>query len=247
MGRTHSVSAAAGWLAACVAVAALGHRPTLTTVTVGAVVAAGSAVAPDADHPQATVAQVFGPVSRWMAGRVARFCAWVHVATKTRLDPPRGSGHRTFSHTAVAGLAAGCGVAGLCAASWWAAVVVVFATTGLAARSMFNRRDRGNLGATLAGLLVAAVVGGGTSVHTGWWWLGVPVAAGWLAHLLGDAMTNSGCPIVWPLLIRGRRWYPVGTPRVLRFHAGDAWELRLVLPVFTVAGLASAGWLLATV
>jgi hypothetical protein len=147
MGYSHAASGAAGWLVACATVAGLGHRPTLATVAIGAVIAAGSAVAPDADHPQATVARVFGPLSQWVAGYVARACAAVHVATCTHLDPPRRNGHRTASHTAVAGLAAGWGVAEACAAfGRWAAVAVVFAAAGLAARSLLTPRERGDFG-----------------------------------------------------------------------------------------------------
>jgi hypothetical protein len=248
MGYSHAASGAAGWLVACATVAGLGHRPTLATVAIGAVIAAGSAVAPDADHPQATVARVFGPLSQWVAGYVARACAAVHVATCTHLDPPRRNGHRTASHTAVAGLAAGWGVAEACAAfGRWAAVAVVFAAAGLAARSLLTPRERGDFGATLFGLLLAAVVGWAAPAAASWWWLGVPVAFGWIAHLLGDALTNSGCPILWPLTIRGRRWHPVGTPQSLRFRAGDVWEQRLVVPAITVAGLASVGWLFVTI
>jgi hypothetical protein len=115
MGRSHAASGAAGWLVACAAAAAVGHRPAFTTVVVGAVVAAGFAVAPDADHPQATVSRVLGPVSQWAAGWVAYCCAWLHAETATRRDAPRRNGHRTASHTAAAGLAAGWVVAEACA------------------------------------------------------------------------------------------------------------------------------------
>jgi hypothetical protein len=247
MGRSHAASGAAGWLVACAAAAAVGHRPAFTTVVVGAVVAAGFAVAPDADHPQATVSRVLGPVSQWAAGWVAYCCAWLHAETATRRDAPRRNGHRTASHTAAAGLAAGWVVAEACAVvGRWAVAAVVFVAAGLAARSLFSRRARGDFGATLAGLAAAGMTCWTAPAHAAWWWLGVPVAFGWLAHLTGDALTNSGCPILWPLMIRRRHWYPVGTPRALRFRAGDAWEQMLVVPAITVAGLASAGWLLAT-
>lgn len=248
MGKSHAASGAAGWMVTCAASTAVGHHPALSTVALGAVVAAGFAVAPDADHPQATVARVFGPVSQWAAGRVAKVCAWVHAETKTRLDPSRRNGHRTVSHTAVAALAAGWCVAVACVMfGRFAAVAVVFVAAGLAARSLFSARERGDFGATLFAALAAAVVWWAMPAASSWWWLGVPVAFGWLAHLFGDALTNSGCPIVWPLMIRGRRWYPVGTPRALRFCAGDKWEQRLVVPLLAISGLVSAGWLLGTI
>lgn len=247
MGRSHAASGAAGWLVACAAVTALGHRPAFTTVALGAVVAAGCAVAPDADHPQATVARVFGPVSQGAARLVAHGCARVYEGTRTPLDPRRRGGHRTLSHTAVAALAAGWGTAGLCLlAGRLAAVLVVFVAAGLAARSLLSRKARGDFGATTAALAAAAVAWWVVPPASSWWWLGAPVAFGWLAHLFGDALTNSGCPILWPVVIRGRRWYLVGTPRAMRFCTGSGWE-QAVAAMFVVSGLASAGWLLSTV
>ena len=41
-----------------------------------------------------------------------------------------------------------------------------------------------------------------------------------LVHAVGDAITESGAPLLWPLPIRGRTWYPVGSPRAARFRTG---------------------------
>ena len=52
---------------------------------------------------------------------------------------------------------------------------------------------------------------------------------GMVVHAAGDAVTESGAPLLWPLRIRQRSWYPVGSPRPLRFrdHAHDLRENRL--------------------
>lgn len=65
-------------------------------------------------------------------------------------------------------------------------------------------------------------------------------------HCWGDSLTESGCPWLWPLPIAGRRWYPVGLPQVLRFRTGSVVETVVLLPVFTVAGIAAGWWTLAT-
>jgi len=45
------------------------------------------------------------------------------------------------------------------------------------------------------------------------------VVGSW-AHIAGDCCTIYGCPLWWPFVIDGRRWYYAGIPRVLRFRAG---------------------------
>lgn len=86
-----------------------------------------------------------------------------------------------------------------------------------------------------AGLLSAFALPG-----VSWTWLGLPVAVGCLTHCLGDALTNSGCPILWPLPIAGKRWYLIGTPRLLRFDTGGPVEQWFITPLLTVGALAAA-------
>jgi membrane-bound metal-dependent hydrolase YbcI (DUF457 family) len=213
------------------------------TVVVGAVVAAGCAVLPDVDHPQATVARVFGPVSQAVSRVLARGCARVHAATRTRLDRPDLDGHRTVTHSAVFAVALGALTAAVCLLGRVPAVVVLFVSAGLAARSMLSKRRRGTFGAT--GIALGAALFGWWAFRTGSaWWLGVPVASGCLVHCLGDALTNSGCPILWPLRICGRRWFLVGPPRAVRFRTGGVVECWVVGPVLLV-GFVGAAWALA--
>jgi len=74
------------------------------------------------------------------------------------------------------------------------------------------------------------------------WWLGLAVGVGCVAHCLGDVITASGCPILWPLpvpsrgtrydrtlrrrvpVVKWRTWYLVGTPRWCRFRVGSPTE-----------------------
>lgn len=248
MAGSHAASGVAGWLGVCSVAAHVGCRPSLTVVVLGAVVAAGAAVAPDMDHPQATIARTFGPVSQWLSRRLASGCARVHAATRTRLDRPDRDGHRTVTHAGVSAVVAGLLVAVACGLLGRPAVaVVVFATAGLAARSLLTRRERGTFGASVVAAVTVAVVWWGSGSGGSWWWLGVPVGFGWLVHLFGDALTNSGCPILWPVKVAGRRWFLLGPPRFMRFGTGGRFELLVVGPVLALASFAAAGWLLATI
>lgn len=94
--------------------------------------------------------------------------------------------------------------------------------------------------AVAAGLLIAvAFLAAGLwwAPLAGGWWLGIPVAVGCLAHDLGDACTRSGCPILWPAVIGGQRWYPVGLPRLLRIRTNTWPEHLLYMPALIVGAL----------
>lgn len=58
-----------------------------------------------------------------------------------------------------------------------------------------------------------------------WAW---PIAGaflvGNLAHLLGDAFSLSGLPLLWPLRVRGKRWFDVRAPKLMRFRVGSTFE-----------------------
>lgn len=237
MGRTHAVSGVAVWLAGCVAASGLGHRPGLLGMVVGAGVTAGAALLPDLDHPCSRVARSCGPLSVAVARAVAEMSARVHAATRTPLDRPDLDGHRTVLHSAVFAAVAGAVSAGACVVGGrWAAAVILAAFVGLGWSAM--RRRGALVAAVAAGLLAAWAL-----PTAAWWWLGLPVAVGCLAHCVGDALTNSGCPILWPLKICGRRWFPVGPPRVLRFGTNGLVERRLVMPVL-LAALVGEVWLM---
>lgn len=65
----------------------------------------------------------------------------------------------------------------------------------------------------------AAVVAGVAAGAVFGLWVGVAVFLGWMSHLLSDACTCAGVPLLWPLPVRGRRWHPVGFLRRLRLKS----------------------------
>lgn len=266
MGRSHALSGAAVWLTGAAALHAAGAQLSASAVSIGAVVCAGWALAPDLDHPSSAIARCGGPITRGIARVTGWAGARVHAATKTRWDRPDLDGHRTLTHTAVWALL--CGVVGEVAGWWygrWAAAVLVGCAASLAFTTVLSRRLR------RSGLPLLAVAGLAAAAYRAapgsCWWLGVATGGGCLIHCLGDALTNSGCPILWPLPIkvtmrsstltpvasgewpqryqrqdRWRRWYLVGTPRAVRFDTGGPVE-ELVARGLAVVVVTAAGWL----
>ncbi|OIV37798.1 hypothetical protein BIV57_09555 [Mangrovactinospora gilvigrisea] len=248
MGPAHSLSGAVAWLAVGAVAAERGTPMPPLVLAVGAVICAGAALAPDLDHKAATISRSFGPISRlacWFTHDLAEI---VYKATRTRRDSHREGGHRTLTHTWFWAAATGAAAYGLSFLGKWAVLAIFFVHLVLAIEGLLWRwARRGHDVITwLLSAAVSWIVYEQLSNHPGqadwlfphpYAWLGLPIALGVLVHILGDALTESGAPLFWPIPIDGKRWYPFGTPKVLRFRAGDKVEHLLVTPLLVVVGV----------
>jgi membrane-bound metal-dependent hydrolase YbcI (DUF457 family) len=175
----------------------------------------------------------------------------VYKATRTKADPRRSGGHRTLTHTGVWALLMGAGTSLLAATGGrWAVLGILFVHMVLAVEGLLWRAARVSsdiivwlLGATSTWIMSDILYKEGGSSDwllsvPGWdfLWIGLPVVLGALVHDIGDAITISGCPILWPFPLGGKRWYPLGPPELLRFRAGSWVELKVLMPAFMVLG-----------
>jgi membrane-bound metal-dependent hydrolase YbcI (DUF457 family) len=229
MGRTHALS---GWCAG-LAVAPLAGLHQLGQVLLFAVVTAGWSLAPDLDHPGAVATRWGGWVTEALSVGLRGLSAWVFAATRTARDQDSEGTHRHLSHTiAFAGVLGGAAAAGTALAPSWVVLLPVAVGALLAARSLGQW-------VLLAGVVPAvwALLAGGDELSPVRGWIGLAVALGCVVHIGGDALTRAGVPFLWPLPIRGRRWFRLGSPRWLRFAAGGEAERLLVFPVFVLLGV----------
>jgi membrane-bound metal-dependent hydrolase YbcI (DUF457 family) len=255
MGPAHSLSGAAAWLGVGAGAAAAGHAMPWPVLVGGGAICAGAALAPDLDHKAATISRAFGPLSKVACGVVDKLSLAVYRATRASGDPRRHGGHRTLTHTWVWAVLCGAGTSALAVyGGRWAVLAVLFVHMVLAIEGLLWRQARVSsdvlvwlLGAASAWILSDILTRDGDDwLFTGpgqeFLWLGLPVVLGILVHCVGDALTISGCPILWPIPIGRKRWYPLGPPRVLRFHAGAWVELKVLMPAFLLlGGLGGAG------
>lgn len=233
MGRTHALS---GWCAGLALAPAVGLT-TAHQAVVFAATTAGFALLPDLDHPGARASRLLGPVSGALSWLLRRASAGLYAVTKGPRDERCSGTHRHLSHTLLfaAALGALAGAAGEVGGPYAVTAVVVLGL--LLAENA--------LGDWVLPVLVAAGV---------WWvydagpsavdqlgavsgWIGVAVAAGCVTHCLGDALTESGCPFLFPVPIAGETWYEIRPPAVLRFRTGKRVENLLVFPAFAVAAV----------
>ncbi|PXY37204.1 hypothetical protein BAY59_01070 [Prauserella coralliicola] len=230
MGRTHALT---GWCAG-LAVAPFAGVTTLAQALVFAATTAGFALLPDLDHPGARASKLLGPLTGGLSWLLRKASAWLYAVTKGPRDE-RGKGtHRHLSHTLLFAVALGFATsAGTEAGGPWAVAGVVLFGLLLAEDA---------LGDWLLPVSGGAVV----------WWvyennpnalaeldavtglLGVAVALGCFTHCLGDALTESGCPFLFPLPIAGETWYELRPPSWLRFRTGKGFENGFVFPAFAV-------------
>lgn len=234
MGPTHAISGAAGWLLAAHTVAATtGNSLNGAALAVSTVVASGAALLPDIDSPTSTVSRVFGWPSVMVSHGVNTVATLVYNATRGPRDEPRTGGHRTLTHTTAAAIALSALVGVLCSVYGESAVVaVLFVTFGLAVRGLMAEwaQKQGWLVSTATSAVAAWTAAQLLPTGGSWWWLGLAITTGAIIHLCGDMITKQGCPMLWPLPIRGKTWFEVSLPGFLRIRAGGWVERALLLP-----------------
>jgi membrane-bound metal-dependent hydrolase YbcI (DUF457 family) len=216
MGKVHAATGAAAWLVGCAGAAAAGVDPHPYAVLVGTPLAAFGAIWPDIDCPSSNVARSLGWPTRWLARRVAGLGRWLYSATGTRYDGRDLDGHRTATHTLLFAILSfvGFGYLGQHGGLWAPLVMIAFAAaTALRAVKVY--------GATRFVLTAAVALAAWHWPAPSGWWLGWAIGVGALVHNLGDRMTNTGVPLLWPIKIRGRRWYKFRAARWLRFSTGE--------------------------
>ena len=195
----------------------------------GAIVCAGAALLPDADHHGATIARSLPPIS----------------SIFTRIIGKVSGGHRNGTHS-ILGMAFFILLAWL--ANGWAvqtaALGIVYPAAALCAVLLisFAVKSVKFMPPALCwviALAAGAFVGMNTPEENQWFLLAV--AVGVAAHVLGDMLTIGGCNLIWPIKIRSPRWFrrlPV---------IGSVWKAngRVAVPVLAATGSA-AEWTLAS-
>lgn len=228
MGRTHAMT---GWCAG-LAVAPFVGAGSVHQAIAFAATTAGFALLPDLDHPGAGASRLLGPITGGISWLLRRLSSALYALTKGPRDEDHQGKHRHLSHTVL--FAAGLGALtmwGTRQGGWYAVAGVVLFGVLLAADALGDWLIFVAAGAAVWWSLTASAAGELQQL-TGW--LGVAVAVGCFAHCLGDALTEAGCPFLFPVPIAGETWYELRPPGFLRFRTGKKVEKLLIFPVFVV-------------
>ncbi|MCS5478570.1 metal-dependent hydrolase [Corynebacterium sp. YIM 101645] len=238
MGPTHAMSGAAVGLAvAQMLPAEWGGVTTVQETFVYAGLAAGAALLPDLDSPQATVARSFGPLSQVISRGVENFSQGVVNLTRGRRDPRCNNGHRTLTHTVWFALAAGAGATALIGAYEKTAVIgLLFFLLSLAIRGLLPEWSKKHDWIVVTGAAAALAYGAWAFIPAASLGLvmGSAVTVGVATHLLGDMATKAGIPAFAPVLpLRGRRWWKLRLPGFLSIKASGPGD-KALLSIFSV-------------
>lgn len=212
MGRSHFVSG----IVAFEATAAQMHY-TPGQAAVGALVVSSAALLPDIDHQHATISRTYGPVT----------------VGASRLIATLAGGHRKGTHSVF-----GIGLLGLIAQACvmyrhsvlgmlvLSAILIVTLAAGVRLLRIPGWiDDLAPIPVVIAGVFLTNI-----DLTT------VPVALviGCLAHVLGDCLTNSGCPVLWPLSDDRLKFG--------LFKTGKKAEKWVVFPALVIAAYALGAW-----
>ncbi|ETK32448.1 metal-dependent hydrolase [Microbispora sp. ATCC PTA-5024] len=229
MGHSHALSGAAVWLAVAPALVALPGvvSPELATLTgpiltpselvAGAVVCAGAAMLPDLDHPNATIAQTFGPAT-WLLSKGVNAIS---------------GGHRHATHSLLFAVAAGLGTYFLSERYSVARDILVVLMIGLALRAVgIGVPGRTITSAVVNIVLTAALYLTFLMLGVTYSWIGFAIGIGCLVHVIGDCLTERGCPVLWP--IKGRWLLPFD----IGIKTGKTFEKQILGPALSILVLA---------
>ncbi|TDE50201.1 metal-dependent hydrolase [Nonomuraea mesophila] len=241
MGHTHAMTGAIAWLGLAPPLAAL---PLLNESTrfvetgimatalspaeliAGAIICAGAAMLPDLDHPSATIAQTFGPLT-WA---LSKFVSWI------------GGGHRGATHSLLFAVAIGLGAHWLANTYPIGRDIMVVLLIGLALRAIGVGIPGNKLGSIMINIgMTAGLYAVFLSLEVGYAWLGLAVAVGSFTHVVGDCMTERGCPVLWPL---GAKFV---LPWKIGIKTGRKFEQKILAPVLSVAIIGLLYWRLVPV
>lgn len=184
MGRNHVLVGMAGWLVAAPPLAAAFGMPlTAGEIAAGTLLCGGTALLPDIDHPNSTVAHTLGPITQGLCSVVGAI----------------SGGHRQKTHTLV--FAAGMGVATyfLLHLGWPAIFGLFFLCGAWAIRLLGPKKIKYSLFGIGIPVIAGALAWYIANTFSPQWWMVWAVAGGSLMHLAGDIVTKGGVPLLWPL------------------------------------------------
>jgi membrane-bound metal-dependent hydrolase YbcI (DUF457 family) len=235
----------------------------------GTAVFAGGALGPDLDSYSSTVTRSYGIFGRGLYYLINALSLFVYGITKTSRDEEKDNGHRLLLHTTVSAIVMGLLVLfltslggsiplfgkeysiGQIAALCIMAFFLHLGLAGLFTKQIKKAKDTvGPYILMTVSIIITFIVALFLPVDKGYTWLAIVVAGGWFTHILGDTITKAGTPLLWPLKIRGKRWYDITLPAPMRITAGGDFELKYLTPLFyaiIVLSLAAHLWLYFTI
>ncbi|MBO0806322.1 MAG: metal-dependent hydrolase [Nocardiopsaceae bacterium] len=239
LGRDHALTGAVVFAA----LAPTLHMP-VSDLPAGVVLAAGAGVLPDIDHHDSTIASSFGFLTEGFSRVINAISGGhrhgTHSLIGVAIFTAGAWASGALQQHAHGGLTVGSFGSG--ALSWYMIPALVYLTLlySSALRALRVGGHHGDL-IGVAGAAVTCYLGTDVVPVTVWHWrvpfLAVAIALGCVAHIAGDELTHSGCPVLWPV---SRHEFHL-LPKPMRITTAKLTENRIIFPVLVIL-LAVAVW-----
>lgn len=260
MGPTHALSAititlVATWLFSDFMFRAVLGDIDLLLYIAAMIVIVGASLMPDLDASKSTSISTLGILGEILSKIMRLLSKVVQEAIKGPYDKSADP-HRGFWHTGVSAFLVGFLITSvtkfqielfhlsffdvtITTASLITAVIIYMSIL-LAFAGLFNAKYKKSnssqtgklvlhVGAIITALFIIA------NLPPYYSWVGAAVTFGWIAHLLGDMMTVSGVPILFPLKYKGKRWWNFRFPFGMK--AGGSAEKVFLIPILSVTSV----------
>jgi len=231
-------------------------------VTLACIVTAGAALINDLDNSVSTAENSLGLLGNILSAIFRGSSVFLQTTIRTKRDDLTPNPHRGAWHTIPAALFLG-GMTilgtriggsttlpmignieyGTLVALLITYILVHLSLSSIGKDFMKSIKTSGPLGELIA-FVVSFVVTYSIFVNLpkdlDYWWLGVSVALGMIIHIVGDAFTTAGVPILFPLSakLKGKFWW---NTRFTSIKAGGVVERYLFVPFFGVL-IVLSGW-----
>lgn len=257
MGPTHSMSSIALYLLLFLfckpLLLYLGLSDNIIILFLTSIVIAGTALLPDLDNVRSTALSVLGPLGQLLSTLMRSTSTAIFYMTRTKYDDKQADPHRGFWHTLVSGFLLGFIVKLLVSmkfnissplsnygfnelsdflAFFWIFISVQLAFSGLMNTTVkkHNKSFIGKLTLNIIAITISLILVYYNSSDN-YNWLVWCIVLGYTFHILGDTLTVSGTPLLFPLKFKGKRWF---THRLMKLRAGGEFEKVFLLPLFTI-------------
>lgn len=261
MGPTHALSAVAfvllfTWLASNFMFEKILGSSDIAVFISAVVIIVGASLMPDLDATNSTSINVLGIVGTVLSKAMRGFSAIIQNIIKGPYDKSSDP-HRGFWHTLVSAFLVGALFYALTSINielfaikdtpitiaTFIVMFLLYISIQLSLVSLFKplydkkKGKIGKLGTTVGAIVISFILVYLLPSNINYYWVGGAVTFGWIAHLVGDMMTVSGVPILFPLKFKGKRWWNFRLP--LGIKAGGFIEKAILIPIFIIIILIS--------
>lgn len=257
MGPTHALSAVAfallfTWLASDFMFEKILESSDIVVFISAMIIIVGASLMPDLDATNSTSINVLGIVGTILSKAMRGLSAIIQNIIKGPYDKSSDP-HRGFWHTLVSAFLVGALFSALTSINielfaikdtpitiaTFIVMFLLYISIQLSLASLFNKKKGkiGKLGTTVGAIVISFILVYLLPSNINYYWVGGAVTFGWIAHLLGDMMTVSGVPILFPLKFKGKRWWDFRLP--LGIKAGGFIEKAILIPIFIIIILIS--------